>query len=87
MPFASAMKDESFRVRLGALRGLYKFGGESATEYLITALEDKHQDVRRRAIIYLGMDEKDMRYSPLLLLHLRTTQPVLGRLLPTPWAM
>jgi HEAT repeat protein len=52
------MKDESFRVRLGALRGLYKFGGDSATEYLITALEDKHPDVRRRAIIYLGWMRK-----------------------------
>ena len=56
--FVSAMKDDSFRVRLGALRGLYKFGGDLATEYLIKALDDRHPDVRRRALIYLGWKRK-----------------------------
>jgi len=56
--FASAMKDESHRVRLGALRGLYKFGGDLATEYLLKALEDINPDVRRRALIYLGWMRK-----------------------------
>ena len=56
--FATAMKDESHRVRLGALRGLYKFGGDLATEYLLKALEDINPDVRRRALIYLGWMRK-----------------------------
>jgi hypothetical protein len=57
--FASAMKDESFRVRLGALRGLYKFGGDSATEYLITALRCQTQGNN-----LFGVDEK-ARGTPL----------------------
>jgi hypothetical protein len=56
--FATAMKDESHRVRLGALRGLYKFGGDLATDYLLKALEDINPDVRRRALIYLGWMRK-----------------------------
>lgn len=56
--FATGMKDESHRVRLGALRGLYKFGGDLATEYLLKALEDINPDVRRRALIYLGWMRK-----------------------------
>ena len=56
--FASAMKDESHRVRLGALRGLYKFGGDLATEHILKALEDYNPDVRRRALIYLGWMRK-----------------------------
>ena len=56
--FATAMKDESHRVRLGALRGLYKFAGDLAIEYLLKALEDINPDVRRRALIYLGWMRK-----------------------------
>ena len=56
--FATAMKDDSHRVRLGALRGLYKFGADLATEYLLKALEDINPDVRRRALIYLGWMRK-----------------------------
>jgi HEAT repeat protein len=46
---------------LGALRGLYKCGGDMVPDQLIRALQDQHPDVRRRALIYLGwMRKKDL---------------------------
>ncbi|TET32566.1 MAG: HEAT repeat domain-containing protein [Planctomycetota bacterium] len=52
--FARALKDENVRVRLAAVKGIYRKNGKKSTELLLDALADEHAAVRRRAVLCLG---------------------------------
>ncbi|MHC4662674.1 MAG: HEAT repeat domain-containing protein [Planctomycetota bacterium] len=52
--FAGALKDEDVRVRLAAVKGIYKKNNRKSTKLLFDALADKHAAVRRRAVLCLG---------------------------------
>ncbi|MFQ5906578.1 MAG: HEAT repeat domain-containing protein [bacterium] len=49
-----ALGDKSPRVRLGALRGLYKLNTGESMSSLLDALRDEHPDIRASAATYLG---------------------------------
>jgi HEAT repeat protein len=54
--FKEKATDPHYRVRVACLRGLYKLAGddEDAMRLLANALRDKHPDVRRSAITFIG---------------------------------
>ncbi|MBF0465148.1 MAG: HEAT repeat domain-containing protein [Nitrospirae bacterium] len=56
IPFLKeAARFSNFRVRVGALRGLYKLAGDdNAIPVLLNALKDEHQEVRKTAATFLG---------------------------------
>ncbi len=49
-----AAADDSARVRVAALSGIYKLGGEKAIPHLTRALKDREPSVRHRAVMCLG---------------------------------
>lgn len=49
-----AAADDSARVRVAALSGIYKLGGEKALPYLTRAMKDHEPSVRHRAVMCLG---------------------------------
>lgn len=53
--FKEKIKDSNYKVRISALRGVYKqVQNEEAIDILVSLLHDKHPDVRKAAITYLG---------------------------------
>jgi len=50
----NALGDKNLRVRLGALRGLYKLHTDEAMYSILDALADEHPDVRASAVTYIG---------------------------------
>ena len=67
--FEEAVKDSSVRVRMAALRGLYKLGCGRAIPHFMKALEDEDAGVRHRAVTCLswaGVPEAIPNMLPLL---------------------
>ena len=53
--FKSALSnDESTRVRLAAVRGIYRLRGIESAPAIVKALDDSHASIRRRAAVCLG---------------------------------
>lgn len=62
------LKDNNPRVRLEALRGIYKLstGTSSILYHLVDAARDQHREIRKRAATYLGWIEDDEAVSTLI---------------------
>ena len=52
--FRNYINDSSSRVRIAALKGLYKFGSANCDDEMISRLKDPSRDVRKTAITLLG---------------------------------
>ena len=64
----SLLDDESPRVRLESLRGIYKLSTNSAMvlSRLINATTEQHREIRKRAATYLGWTESEEAVEPLV---------------------
>ena len=62
------LEDNNPRVRLEALRGIYKLSSDSAfvLRHLIEATQEPHREIRKRAATYLGWMENEEAFEPLL---------------------
>jgi len=53
-PLGAVLEDKDARIRLEALKALYKLGGQKSEAWLIRAMGDKDLDVKRQAIEFAG---------------------------------
>jgi HEAT repeat protein len=53
-PLVEALEDKDARVRLEALKALFKIAGQNSEAWMIRALKDKDDEVKKQAIEYAG---------------------------------
>ncbi|MBI5804480.1 HEAT repeat domain-containing protein [candidate division TA06 bacterium] len=53
-PLGAVLEDKDARIRLEALKALYKLGGQNSEAWLIRAMGDKDLDVKKQAIEFAG---------------------------------
>ncbi|MCI4624858.1 MAG: HEAT repeat domain-containing protein [Candidatus Magnetoovum sp. WYHC-5] len=65
--FKEKVHDENYKVRISALRGIYKqTSGAECIKHLTNALQDRNPDVRRSAVTYLGWKDSEQAVPGLL---------------------
>jgi HEAT repeat protein len=76
-PLGAVLEDKDARIRLEALKALFKLGGQNSEAWLIRAMGDKDLDVKKQAIEFAGKAGTDASVDALTELYYK--KDLLGR--------